>query len=148
MCAHHCNFGFYVLRKVWRWLPEVETCSLTQHNVFILVVLDGLYKYTDTWVYIALNFIWFSSNLLLFFSKGWQVLNLIASLDASRKLGSADTPKHLDVPSHHTACSVHSIQTCRRHYCVLLRNNNQHHFPRVKSSQGLTLTSYSSIFEV
>jgi hypothetical protein len=29
-------------------LPEVETCSLAQDNVFSLVVLDGLYKYTDS----------------------------------------------------------------------------------------------------
>jgi hypothetical protein len=26
--------------------PEVKTCSLTQDNVFSLVVLEGLYKYT------------------------------------------------------------------------------------------------------
>jgi uridine kinase len=29
-------------------LAEVKTCSLTQDNVFSLVVLDGLYKYTDS----------------------------------------------------------------------------------------------------
>jgi hypothetical protein len=44
---HHCTFRFYVLRKAWRWLLEVETCSLTQDNVFSLIVLDGLPKHTD-----------------------------------------------------------------------------------------------------
>jgi hypothetical protein len=47
LVLHHCNSRFYVLRKAWWRLPEVETCSLAQVNVFSLVVLDGLYKYTD-----------------------------------------------------------------------------------------------------
>jgi hypothetical protein len=37
-----------ILRNAWWWLPEVETCSLAQDNVFSLVVIDRLYRYTDS----------------------------------------------------------------------------------------------------
>jgi hypothetical protein len=46
---------FRALRKAWQWLPKVETCSLKQDNVFSLVVLDGLCKYTIKTAYNTLE---------------------------------------------------------------------------------------------
>jgi uncharacterized membrane protein len=43
---HYLVQGYMFLLQEVIIRPEVETCSLAQDNVFSLVVLDGLHKYT------------------------------------------------------------------------------------------------------
>jgi hypothetical protein len=43
------TYVYLWIRLEWSWwLPEVETCSIAQDNVFSLVAIHGLYRYTDS----------------------------------------------------------------------------------------------------